>query len=167
MVGELRVVEPPATASLLRRAYALLATTRLAKLISRRVSWKLDPVLLRISGGRLSTTLIFRAAVLETVGARSGHPRRNAVIYFHDGDRVTVVASNAGAAHHPSWFHNLRAEAEVWLGGIPMRAVIVDDEQDRARLAEMGDRVFPAFATYRRQAVEAGRAVPVVQLTRR
>ena len=31
--------------------------------------------------------------MLETRGARSGAPRRNAVIYFHDGDRVVVAAS--------------------------------------------------------------------------
>ena len=51
------------------RAYSRFATTRLARFISRHVSWKLDPWLLRVTGGRLSTTLFFPTRVLETRGA--------------------------------------------------------------------------------------------------
>ena len=49
------------------------------------------PVLLRLTGGRWATTLVFPSAVLETRGARTGQVRRNAVIYFHDGDRVILM----------------------------------------------------------------------------
>lgn len=161
---QLKVVIPPASPSSFRRGYAALAATRPAKLVSRLINWKLDPLLLRLSGGRLSTTLVFRAAVLETIGARSGNPRRNAVIYFHDGGRVVIVASNAGAPQHPSWFHNLRATPDVRVAGIPMRAVVVDNETERCRLEDLGDRVFPAFASYRTQAAAYGRTVPIVQL---
>ncbi len=164
MTHRLKVVVPPQRPSRARRAYAAFATTRAARAISRTFNWKLDPLLLRVTRGRLSTTLMFRAAVLETTGARTGHRRRNAVIYFHDGEVVTIVASNAGAEHHPAWFHNLSAQPDVVLGGVPMRATIVDDEQDRRRLEALADRTFPAFATYRHQASAAGRTVPIVQL---
>jgi hypothetical protein len=83
------------------------------------VNWKLDPLLLRISNGRIATTLVFPTALLETRGAKSGLPRRNAIIYFHDGNRVTIVASNAGATRHPAWYHNLQAHPDVTFGGIP------------------------------------------------
>ena len=73
------------------RAYAALAASRFARFISRHVNWKLDPLLLRATRGRLATTLVFPTAVLETQGARSSARRRNAIIYFHDGDRVTIV----------------------------------------------------------------------------
>ena len=43
--------------------------------------------------------------------------RRNVVIYFHDGDRVTIVASKLGLPQHPAWFHNLRADPDVTFGG--------------------------------------------------
>jgi deazaflavin-dependent oxidoreductase (nitroreductase family) len=59
--------------------------------------------------------------VLETQGARSGARRRNAIIYVHDGDLVTIAASNAGDSRHPAWYHNLRAHPDVTFGGIPMR----------------------------------------------
>ncbi len=141
------------------------AATRVAKLISRHINWKLDPLLLRITRGRIATTLMFPTALLETEGARSGARRRNAIIYFNDGDRVTIVASNAGSPSHPSWFHNLCAHPNVTFGGLPMRATVVDDDAERARLWVLADRVFPAFATYRRDATAAHRTIPIVQLT--
>src|SRR6185295_7861262 len=100
----------------------------MARFVSRHVSWKLDPLLLQVTGGRLATTLVFPTAVLETRGAKSGERRRNAIIYFHDGGVIIVVASNAGSPRHPAWYHNLRAKPEVTLGGIPMRATVVKDE---------------------------------------
>ena len=150
---------------MVRRAYAAFGASRVARLLSRHINWKLDPVLLRVSRGRVSTTLMIRSAVLETRGARTGERRRNAVIYFHDGDRFTIVASNAGAPAHPSWFHNLRAHPDVTFGGTPMRASVVEDEQERERLSALGDRVFPAFETYRRDAAKVGRTIPIVQLS--
>jgi deazaflavin-dependent oxidoreductase (nitroreductase family) len=165
MAAELKAVTPPRRPGLLRRWFSALATTRWARRLSRRINWRLDPVLLRVSKNRLSTTLMIRAAVLETRGARTGQSRRNAVIYFHDRDRVIIVASNAGAPHHPSWFHNLRAHPHVTLGGVPMLATVVNDRHDERRLTDLGDRVFPAFASYRREAARHGRAVPIVELS--
>src|SRR6185436_19073459 len=138
--------------------------TAVARFVSRHVSWKLDPLLLRVTRGRLATTLMFPTAVLETTGAKSGARRRNAIIYFHDGDRVTIVASNAGSPRHPSWYHNLRAHPDVVFAGRAMHATIVRDEAERARLWPLADRVFPAFASYRRDAAAVQRTIPIVQL---
>ena len=160
----LRHVDATHQPGVVARAYAALAATRLSRFVSRHVSWKLDPVLLRATRGRLATTLVFPTAVLETIGAKSGACRQNAIIYFHDGDRVTIVASNAGSPRHPSWYHNLRARPDVVFGGIPMRATVVDDEAERDRLWQLADRVFPAFANYRRDAASVNRRIPIVQL---
>jgi len=149
------------------RAYAAVAATRLSRFVSRHVSWKLDPLLLRATRGRVATTLVFPTAVLETTGAKSGARRQNAIIYFNDGDRVTIVASNAGSPRHPSWYHNLRAHPAVVFGGIAMQATVVDDEAERDRLWQLADRVFPAFASYRRDAAKGNRRIPIVQLTPR
>jgi deazaflavin-dependent oxidoreductase (nitroreductase family) len=135
---------------------------------SRQVSWKLDPVLLRATRGRLATTLVFPTAVLETTGAKSGARRRNAIIYFYDGERVTIVASNAGSARHPSWYHNLCAHPDVVFGGILMRASVVDDEAERAAASGSSPTaIFPAFASYRRDAARVNRRIPIVQLAPR
>jgi deazaflavin-dependent oxidoreductase (nitroreductase family) len=151
----------------LRRLYAAFATTRLSRFISRHVNWKLDPVLSRATRGRISTTLMIRSAVLETYGARTGALRRNNVIYFHDGEDVIITASHAGADRNPGWFYNLVANPLVTFGGNPMRATVVEDEGEQERLCALADRVFPAFARFRRVAAAAGRSVPIIRLTPR
>ena len=118
-----------------------------------------------MSRGRLATTLVFPTALLETRGARTGARRPNAIIYFHEGDRVTIAASNAGDSGHPAWNHNLVADPAVTFGGIPMRAAVVDDEDERRRLWVLADRVFPAFIDYGRGAATHGGTIPIVQLT--
>jgi deazaflavin-dependent oxidoreductase (nitroreductase family) len=167
LTAQLRHVDPTRPPGVFARAYAAFAASRVARFISRHVNWKLDPLLLRVTRGRVATTLVFPTALLETRGARSGARRRNAIIYFHDGDRVTIVASNAGDARHPAWYHNLRAHPDVTFGGNAMRATVVDDEGERERLWALADRVFPAFASYRQDAAKVNRTIPIVQLTPR
>jgi len=146
------------------RYMSRLATTRPAQFISRHLGCKLDPILLRLTGHRVATTVAIPTAVLETRGARSGKLRRNAVIYFHDGDRAVIAASNAGAPHHPDWYHNVLADPQVTLGGAPMRARVVEDPNEQGRLWSLADRVFPAFAVYRRDAEMTGRTIPLITL---
>ena len=129
--------------------------------LSRKVGWRLDPLLLRLSGGRIGTGLLLPTALLETRGARTGRPRRNAVIYFHDGERVTIIASKLGLPQHPAWLHNLRAHPDVTLGGRPFHAEVIDDEPERARIWQLADSVFPPYATYRERAARTGRTIPI------
>lgn len=161
---ELAYVDPAARHEFLYRAYAALVGTRPMGWMSRVLVWKLDPVLLRLSRGRLGFGLLLPTALLETRGARTGQLRRNGVIYFHDGDRVVIVASKLGLPQNPAWFRNLSADPDVSLGGQPFRAEAVTDEAERARLWELADRVFPPYAAYRARAATAGRTIPIVQL---
>ena len=161
----LRYVDPNKSRGFLYRAWARSVATPFGFWLSRHIAWKVDPFLLRLTRGRIGTGLIIPTLLLETVGARSGQPRRNGVIYFHDGNRVVLVASNAGRAAHPSWFHNTRANPDVKLNGQPYRTEVVEDEAERARLWDLGDRVFPPFASYRERALRSGRTIPILQLT--
>ena len=160
-------VNPQKRRGAVYRAYARLVGTRAMGWLSRRVVWKLDPVLLRLSGGRVGMGLSLPTSLLETRGARTGKPRRNGVIYFHDGERVTIIASKLGLPQHPAWFHNLRANPDVKLGGQPFLAEVIEDESERARLWQLADRVFPPYAEYRKRADRARRVIPIVQLTPR
>jgi deazaflavin-dependent oxidoreductase (nitroreductase family) len=167
--GGLRYVDPLARRGPVYRVYVRLAGGRFARWLSRKaiwsaIVWKIDPYLLRFTRGRLGTGLLLPTALLQTRGARTNLVRRNAVIYFHDGERVTIIASQAGRPDNPSWFYNLRANPDVLLGGQPFRAEIVQEEAQRARLWELADRIFPAFAAYRDSAALAGRTIPIVQL---
>src|SRR5215213_7327982 len=152
---ELAHVDPGRRRGVIYRAYARLVGTRAMGWISRTVIWKIDPLLMTLSRGRLGMGLLLPTALLETRGARTGQPRRNAVIYFHDGDRVTVIASKLGLPQHPAWFHNLRAHPDVTFGGLPFRAEVVEDEAERERLRALADRVFPSYAAYRERAAQA------------
>jgi deazaflavin-dependent oxidoreductase (nitroreductase family) len=167
MAASLRHVDPGDPPGLLNRLFAAVANTALGRFFSVHVMWKLDPHLMRLTRGRLGMGLFLPTALLETRGARSGAVRRNVVIYFHDGEKVTIVASKLGLPQHPAWFHNLRADPDVTFGGIAMRATIVTDEIERRRLWSLADRVFAPYAAYRREAAEAGRTIPIVQLARR
>jgi deazaflavin-dependent oxidoreductase (nitroreductase family) len=165
MPAPLRYVDPHRPPGWFSRAYAAFSGTRLGRLISARIVWKVDPYLLRATRGHVGMGLVLPTALLETRGAKSGAVRRNAVIYFHDEDLVTIIASKAGAASHPAWFHNLRAHPDVTFGDIPMRATVITDEAERQRLWALADRVFAPYATYRRDAAKANRTIPIVQLS--
>ncbi len=165
MPARLKHVDPSRPRGLFSRVYAALANTRLGRFMSVNVVWKVDPYLMRATGGRLGMGLVMPTALLETRGAKSGAVRRNVVIYFHDGDRVTIVASKLGYPTHPAWFHNLLAHPEVTFGGVPMGATVVGDGAERDRLWTLADRVFAPYAAYRREAAKANRTIPIVQLT--
>lgn len=166
MPPELRYVDGTRRPGAFRRAFSWLSTTRGALFLSRHVSWKLDPILLRLTRGRVSTTLMIPTAVLETRGARTGAPRQNAVVYWHDGDDVIIAASYAGGPRNPAWYANTLARPEVTFGGARRRAHVVTDPAEQDRLWALGDRVYPAFAEYRRRAGAAGRTIPLLRLTR-
>jgi len=164
MPAKLKHVDPNQPRGSFNRVFAAFSSTRLGRFFSAKVVWKVDPYLLRATRGHLGMGLVLPTALLETRGARSGAMRRNAVIYFHDQDRVTIVASKAGAANHPAWFHNLVAHPNVMFGGIPMLATVVGDEGERDRIWGLADRVFAPYAAYRREAAQAHRTIPIVQL---
>lgn len=165
--AKLPYVDPYKRRGRLYLAVARLSSTKFGAWFSTNVAWKLDPLLLKLSGGRLSTTGPLAAALLESRGARTGRARRNATLYFHDGDRVTIVASKRGLPEHPAWYYNLRKHPDILYGGLPFRAELVEDEAERARLWELADRVFPEYADYRERAAEAGRVIPIFQLVAR
>jgi deazaflavin-dependent oxidoreductase (nitroreductase family) len=163
----IKYVDPNRRPGWFNRLYAALANTALGRFMSEHVVWKVDPHLMRLTRGRLGMGLAMPTALLETRGAKSGAVRRNVVIYFHDGERPTIVASKLGLPQHPAWFHNLEANPDVSFGEIPMRATVVTDEAERRRLWALADRVFAPYAAYRREAAKANREIPIVQLSER
>ena len=51
-----------------------------------------------------------RLVLLTTVGRRSGQPRTSPLMFHRDGDRILLIASNAGAPENPQWYENLLAD---------------------------------------------------------
>ena len=62
----------------------------------------------RGTNGRLGARLLwFPAALLTTIGRKSGKPRTTPTLYLRDGDRVILPASFGGRAKNPTWYLNL------------------------------------------------------------
>ena len=51
--------------------------------------------------------------LVEHRGRRTGKLRTTPLVYLRDGDRVVVVASQAGRPQHPLWFRNIEADPDV------------------------------------------------------
>jgi deazaflavin-dependent oxidoreductase (nitroreductase family) len=164
---KLRYIDPHKRRGRLYRAVCRFSATKAGTWLSVNIAWKVDPHLLKLTRGRFSTAAPVAAALLETRGARTGRTRRNATLYFHDGDRVTIVAALRGWPKNPAWYYNLRKHPDVVFGGLPFRAEIVEDEADRERLWELADRVYPQYADFREEAARAGRVIPLIQLVPR
>jgi deazaflavin-dependent oxidoreductase (nitroreductase family) len=94
----------------------------------RRVVAPLD----RRTKAGVSRALRVPVGVLETTGARTGRPRRTALLYQQDGNAIVVVASNYGDAAPPAWLHNLSAHPRVRFDGRAYTARVASDaERDR------------------------------------
>jgi deazaflavin-dependent oxidoreductase (nitroreductase family) len=77
------------------------------------VANKIDKRLVPATNGRFSSAVGQQVLVIEVVGAKSGVVRRVPLVYLTDGPNLVLVASNAGSAKHPAWYHNLRKTPEA------------------------------------------------------
>lgn len=126
----------------------------------------IDRWLIPRTGGRLKVALGQPILLLHTRGAKSGQLRRTPLLYTPHGEGFVVVASKAGAAHHPAWYHNLRAHPDavtVELGGknIAVRPRGVD-EPERSELWQRVNDNYNGYDAYEQRA--GGRVIPVVLL---
>jgi deazaflavin-dependent oxidoreductase (nitroreductase family) len=126
----------------------------------------------KYSAGRIRKTGKFGelpSLVLTTVGSKSGLERKTPLAYFPAGDNTwLIVASYAGAAKNPSWYHNLAAHPDrvsIEFGGRTESVVaeqLHGEERDAAwrRIAAESKR----FADYQSK---TDRELPVIRLTAR
>lgn len=102
--------------------------------------------------------------LLTTTGRRSGEERTSPMMYVRSGDRLLVIASNAGARTDPQWYRNLLADPDVTveMTGEKFRAKAVPlDGDDYAREWATIKESYPFFIEHEQR---AGRRIPVVTL---
>lgn len=103
--------------------------------------------------------------ILETIGRRSGAPRRVVLTYLPDGDRIVVIASNYGREGHPAWYRNIEAEPNVAIifkrERRPFRARIAVGDERLRYLRATDDATYGVYAAYARK---TAREIPVVIL---
>jgi deazaflavin-dependent oxidoreductase (nitroreductase family) len=89
--------------------------------------------------------------MLTTKGARTGRRRTVPLLGLPTEHGVAVIASNFGQEHHPSWYHNLRADphGEVTVHGRTQRCRAVEAEgAEREAIWQQGLAVYPGWAQY-------------------
>jgi deazaflavin-dependent oxidoreductase (nitroreductase family) len=163
-------VDPEAdslTASPAKRLLVKTAMSAGGQWFLRHVSPRVDPGLMRLTRGRVSSMGIFpRAVLLTSTGAKSGEARTTPLIYFTDGDRVILVASNYGGLRHPAWYHNVKANPVVTLLGGGFEDRFVGEEvtgPEHERLWALAKRWNPGYAQYELSA--EGRQIPLLAFT--
>jgi deazaflavin-dependent oxidoreductase (nitroreductase family) len=102
--------------------------------------------------------------LLNTVGRKSGKKRTSPLLYAMDGEDFIVIASKGGAATHPAWYLNLRANPEATVD-IGDREVLVVAEvaasEDKARLWQKMVEMYPTYDDYQRK---TEREIPLLVL---
>jgi len=102
--------------------------------------------------------------LLHTVGARTGQPRVNPMMYQPVPGGYAVFATKGGAPTNPDWYHNLLAHpdvaAEIGTTTVKLRARVAEGaERDQIWAAQKAAN--PGFADYEEK---TARQIPVVIL---
>jgi deazaflavin-dependent oxidoreductase (nitroreductase family) len=119
------------------------------------------------AGGEIEGMHRDRLVLVTTVGARTGRRHTTPMMFHRDGDRILVVAANAGAPRDPDWHRNLLREpgVTVEVGDETYNAVAsVLTGADREGQWAVMTEAYPFLADYPEK---AGRTIPVVALTKR
>jgi len=156
----------PTAKSLPRRLAVTVVRTRFGKWVLREVSPRLDPPLLRLSRGRLSSTLVTPGLLLTTTGAKSGLERATPLTYFTDGDRVILMASNYGGTRHPGWYYNIKAHPEVSSTAAGYQGRFIAEEvtgAERDRLWSLAKQFIASYGDY--ELTAGHREIPIVALS--
>ncbi|MCC5950817.1 MAG: nitroreductase family deazaflavin-dependent oxidoreductase [Acidimicrobiia bacterium] len=137
--------------TLLNRLLRRVGPTKPFIAVYRRIGPRIDPWLLRRTGGGITKLYGFPALVLVTTGAKSGTRRQSPLFYARDDEAFVVVGTNFGTEHHPGWTVNLLADptavVEVAGESIAVRAELVDKD----RFEKLWPRlraIYPGYDTY-------------------
>jgi F420H(2)-dependent quinone reductase len=119
----------------------------------------------RLTGGKIGGRIgKLPVLLLTTIGRKSGKPRTQPLAYTRVGDGYAVIASKGGAAQHPLWYLNLRANrlAEITVGRDTHEVRARDAEgEERERLWRALADLYPGYDRY---AQKTSRRIPVVVL---
>ena len=148
------------------RAVTRIASTALGITIIRAVGPRIDPTLIRLTGGRLSSVTPFPALLLSHTCARTGVTRTTPIVYFTDAGRVIVIASNFGAPSNPAWYHNLKANPVTTAEVGSQTFTVLARELDGGTRARLWPALVARYPTLAEHQARTARQVPVIMLTR-
>jgi deazaflavin-dependent oxidoreductase (nitroreductase family) len=103
---------------------------------------------------------------LTTVGSKTGQERITPVAWFPYGDGTwLIVASAAGSAHNPAWYHNIATHPDRLQIELPDRKIAVTAEQLTGPAREEAfRRIAAAQPRYAKYQKKTDRELPVIHL---
>ena len=158
-----------ADANLVQRSIRRLAATRPGSWFFARTLQRCDRVVYRLSGGRTTLAALLSGlpvVMLTSRGAKSGRDVTVPLLGFEEGDAVFLIGSNFGQAHHPAWYHNLRAHprARIVVRGRSREVVAEEVESpERERCLAIAAVAYPGYRRYEQRA--APRRISVFRLS--
>ena len=88
-------------------------------------------------------------------GRRTGAVRKTPLMRVADGDAYVLVGSLGGAPQNPVWVYNLMADPDIELRDraevTSMRARLVEDPEERARLWRLAVEAYPDYEDYQQR----------------
>ncbi len=142
------------------------STTPVGRWLVIHLAARLDPVLYKLTGGKLTTVgpQVIPQLVLTSTGRKSGQKRNVQLGFTADGADYLIVASNLGGNSHPGWSYNLDANPNVQIQvGADTKEVIasrISDEEKGALWARISATI-PQMKSYR---VRTNRNIKVYRL---
>lgn len=119
----------------------------------------------RNTNGAIGGTIVNCPVLLLTTRGRKTNKRRTLpLLYLADGDNFVLVASNGGAAKHPTWWLNLQSnpEAQIQVRRVKQRVRAERSSvEEKARLWPQLTAMYPGYKRYQEITT---RDIPVVIL---
>ena len=162
----IRSIDPTARPGAVRRTLMRASNTEFGRKVGISFAAKVDPFLLRNSGGRIATTAFFPVVTLIARGRKSGEERQTPLVYFTRGDEVILIASSFGREKNPAWYYNATAnpEVELLVKGERLPYMVRETEgEERENLLDLAESLYAGYGNYRERTAGI-REIPVLAL---
>lgn len=160
-------VDPATPKTAFERFAHRVSNTAIGRWVGIHLAARVDPFLLKLTGGRFAITAYFPLTRLVVRGRRSGIERITPLVYFTEADEVILIASSFGREGHPAWYLNARAAGEVSLlhAGRPIPHRVREAEgEERDRLFAKAVQLYAGYGSYA-ELTDGVREIPVLALS--
>ena len=103
--------------------------------------------------------------VITSVGAKSGHLRKNPVMRVERDGIYVAIASKGGADEQPEWYYNFLAHPEVDLQDGPVKKTYRAEIVEGAEREDLWQLSVETWGTYAEYQKKTERQIPVFKLT--
>lgn len=134
--------------------------TFLKIIITRTNMW----ILIKSNGKLGNSFLGKQVLLLHSIGSKTGVARQTPLFYMKDGDRVILVASNAGTLTDPAWFNNLKAQPQIKVNIRGVEMNMLAHVADKEEFAQLWPAVTEMFPTWEKILEKSVRTFPIMIL---